>query len=176
MIVIGVDPGAGGALCLLCRERGILDIVDVPTVVCRRKSGKEYCEVDLYALANLLDNWTGRCHIDRAAIEAVTSRPSDGHVGAFSFGHSYGALRMALASHFIPCVPVDTATWRKGVGIPSRTTKGDKAPVVARADSIWPDHKHLWRGPRGGIRADRAEAALIAKFADWDDHGWGNAA
>ena len=46
-ICCGIDPGIDGALCLLCSERGILDIVDVPTVVCHRKSGKEYREVDV---------------------------------------------------------------------------------------------------------------------------------
>lgn len=163
-VVLGIDPGLHGALCLM-DDRVIIDIADVPTVVCRRKSGKEFHEVDFYALANIIDAWVGAHQIARAAIEAVASRPSDGHVGAFSFGSTYGALRMALAAHFIPCVPIDTATWRKGVGIPARTTRGDKAPVVARADSIWPDHKHLWRGPRGGVIADRAEAALIALVA-----------
>lgn len=158
-VVLGCDPGLHGAVCLM-EDGAILANEDIPTVECFRKSGKCYSEVDVYALANLLDGWIKRfVIIHRATIERVSSRPTDGHMGAFSFGHTYGAMRMALASHFIPCEPVDTAVWRKGVGIPGRTPKGDKSAVVAKANELWPEHSHLWRAK---CHADRAEAALIA--------------
>ncbi len=154
MIILGIDPGVNGAIAVL--SDGALDIIDVPTVTIV-KSDKKRREVAVYELARIIDNLG---HVDHAFIERVGAMPRDGAVGAFAFGGVYWALRMAVASAFIPqtiCSPVE---WRNGLRIPRAEKPGDKTQVVARANELFPKYSHLWVAK---CHADRAEAALIAE-------------
>ena len=40
-----------------------------------------------------------------------------------------------------------------------------QAAIIKRADELFPRLTHLWRTPRGRLLVDRAEAAMIAKYA-----------
>lgn len=155
MRVLGVDPGVHGAIALV--DDGTLTVWDVPTVQVV-KSDKKRREVDLYELARMVD---ALGHVDHAFIEKVGAMPRDGAVGAFAFGGVYGALRMAIASSFIPQTLVSPAEWRNGLRIGRPEKPGDKQLVVARADTLFPKYSHQWRAK---CHADRAEAALVAEY------------
>lgn len=155
MRILGIDPGVYGAIALL--DGAALTVLDVPSV----KATRSRSAVDRYELARMIDALASSGRIDHAFIEGVSSRPTDGHVGAFMFGRAYEALCMAVAAHFIPITEPTPAKWRNGLGIPRAEKPGDKTFVVARADTLFPTHAHQWRAK---CHADRAEAALIAEY------------
>lgn len=155
MRILGIDPGVHGAIALL--DDGELIVWDVPTVQVV-KNDKKRREVDLYELARMVD---ALGHVDHSFIEKVGAMPRDGAIQAFAFGGVYWALRMAVASAFIPQTTVSPAEWRNGLRIQRPEKPGDKSLVVARADTLFPKHAHQWRA-KG--HSDRAEAALIAEY------------
>ena len=76
MRVLGVDPGASGA-------RAIVDMLDVPTLAI---SGWRL--VDGGAVAG----WLDRNDFDRAVLERVDARPTDGRGSIAQFARNAGGL------------------------------------------------------------------------------------
>ena len=156
MIVLGVDTGLKGCIAIL-RGTDDLELIDMPIV---KATGKRSA-IDRYELARIIDYHASGEAITHAFIELVSSRPTDGHVGAFMFGRAYEAICMAIAAHFIPQTQVTPAAWRNALGIPRPEKPGDKSHVVARATTMFPSYAVHWRHK---CHADRAEAALIGEY------------
>ena len=169
MKTIGIDPGSHGALALYDSETGELVIEDMPAAVVAkagRKGGQR--QLDIVALQGTLAVWTLCEGADLALIEQVSARPDDGGASAFAFGRAYGQLEASLVSSRIRIERVSPVKWKHAMKCPGKsqgTAKEYGAAIAQRADEIFPKYRDLWRGPRGGIRHDRAEAALIAKYA-----------
>ena len=155
MILIGIDPGLSGALCLLDSEHGIVEIVDMPVfkVVV---SGKDRSRLDLAGLRNLLAGWKA-WEPQLVIVEDVADRPKQS--GMFSFGYVKGAIEatcMCLGLHVERIAP---QRWKKAL----RVGVADDE-ILQRADWLFPGEGQRWRGPRGGKLHDRAEAAMLAKY------------
>ena len=148
--ILGIDPGASGALCLL-RLDGSADIRDIPMLDVRPRR-----VVNLHALAAIIAGWQGEGAT--AWIELVGPRPTDGSVAAFSFGANFSALRAMCVAHHMPLETVAPVRWRRAMGLGA----GDgKDASRARASALLPRSAHLW--PL--VKHDgRAEAALIAIY------------
>ena len=58
---------------------------------------------------------------------------------------------------------VTPMTWKAYMRVPGKT-KADDSAIMARADELFPEDRHLFRGPQGGKKLDRAEAAMIARY------------
>jgi hypothetical protein len=168
-IVGGVDCGLNGALALYDYEgKRIVDVIDMPTFVMpiNKKLRKR---IDTVAL----NNWfkmASICGIEMMAIEAVGGRPQQSASGAFVFGYTVGLVFMGAVMHRIPLETPPSMTWKKVMKVPGkRTATGKIKPhadreIVSRADELMPEHTQLWRGPKGGLNIDRAEACMIAKY------------
>lgn len=143
--VLGVDPGLHGALALFDPLTDDLDLYDMPATA----DGL----VDVYELGRWVDARSHR--IGRAVLERVGQMPGSGH--AFSFGRNYGDVRGVLGANFIPMSVVTPAKWKRAMGV----TK-DKASSLAKACELFPLHANKFARKKD---ADRAEAALIAKWA-----------
>lgn len=87
----------------------------------------------------------------RAWVEQVESRPGQGHVGPFSFGHALGWLEMGLAAHDVEVRHVRPMMWQATLGCLSSGNKnvtkrraidlfgvqvGEKAITHAVADAL----------------------------------------
>lgn len=144
--ILGIDPGLSGALALYDVD-GLLEIVDIPTLQLKTKR-----VVDEYALARIVDAWSGR--IREVWLEQVGTRPGEGAVGAFTFGRGYGVLRGICAANFLPIVDVTPAAWKGAMKV-----RGNKDESRLRASALLPRHAHLWPLKK---HDGRAEAALIA--------------
>jgi hypothetical protein len=114
---IGIDPGASGGIAALDRNGAVVLVTKMPDT-----------ERDIY---DLLCSLTG----GRAVLEFVRSSPQMGVTSAFSFGRSYGGLRMALLA---AGVPFDEVTPQKWQGAMSCRTKGDKNVSRSRAQELFP--------------------------------------
>lgn len=168
MLILGVDPGLKGAAAFY--DGAAMRIEDIPVLPVRR-SGKVRSEIDGYALARIID---AAGHIDSAAIELVGAMPTDGPVQAGAFLKAFGIMIGIIQSHFVPLEFVAPVKWRRAMGVPS-SIKGDKAPAIARATALLPQHSAAWAAVRGNgdaaTRSGRAEAALIAMWLWRKLHG-----
>ena len=151
MIIMGVDPGLSGALAFLDTDSGDLEILDMPTLKAGT-GGKRI--IDLDTLAREIDARSD--YVRHAFVEAVSTRPGEGAVGAFSFGQGFGALSGIIVANFIPRTFVRPAVWKKALGVPAA-----KDAARDRASQLLPQHAAQW----ARVKDDgRAEAALIAYY------------
>lgn len=160
-IVIGIDPGVGGALAVL--HRGSVRVYDAPTLSVKRGKSikKQLDQVQWCALVRRL-SLVGPT---LAVIELVNGfgnvRGAPGGGGqsasaAFAFGRTTGAMECALAAFEIPTHFVAPGKWKRDMSVPADK---DGARLVASrlmpyGAAQWPLKKH----------DGRAEAALLALY------------
>lgn len=102
--------------------------------------------------------------VDRAVIELVSGRPQQSAGAGFVFGAAYG---MVYASAVAACVPIEIITsqeWKRKLRVPGK--QGGNEAIIKRADELLPNHRHWWRGPKGGLLVDRCEAAMLAWYGE----------
>lgn len=148
----GIDPGLTGALCVLDFELFHLHLWDTPTVEVRVGDKiRKRCDPEAYAKA------IGHFPLDYGTIENVQSLPSDGHVGAFTFGKVTGIAIGIHAGMDIPLASVSPAKWKMQMRVPA-----DKEAAKRRASELFPQCTAAW-----GRAMDhgRAEAAVIALYS-----------
>ena len=107
--------------------------------------------------APLLADLIAQSHVTRLYVEYVGPRPTDGSVGAFSFGRSRGVVEGVLGALSIPAEFMTPASWKRAVGLPAGR-EGAKEAARALAIARWPAHAALFSRVRDH---NRAESALI---------------
>lgn len=167
MSVLGVDPGTGGALATY-HPNGMLDVIDIPhwyAMVGKKKRRR----IDAVELMNFME-MAKLGGVELVVIEEVGQRPRQS--GMFVFGFSAGLIYMACVAVKIPIETVKPQIWKRLMNVPGKKgmkKEGDyEAAIIHRADEMMPSYAHMWRGPQGGRRVDRAEAAMLAKYGN--DH------
>jgi crossover junction endodeoxyribonuclease RuvC len=151
--VLGVDPGATGALALLDTETGALHIEDFPVILVKKASraGKssDISEIRLAEIVRALSP-------DVAWIERVHAMPKQGVSSSFSFGLSYGIVRGVIGGMGCPMLFVSPTEWKREFRLGF-----DKAQSRVLAGRLYPHNASVF----SRVRDDgRAEAALIATF------------
>jgi crossover junction endodeoxyribonuclease RuvC len=151
-MILGIDPGAGGALAVVSGG-SVVAVWDMPTVEVRSKRGTKR-RVDPVALAAIVRE----CGACSGVVELVGSRPGEGHVGAFSFGKAAGFAEMAVAAAGIPYTLVPPASWKAALRVPA-----DKDAARLRASQLMPKAAKHWPLKK---HDGRAEAALLALWGE----------
>lgn len=148
---LGIDPGVSGGIAALDEEGHIV-----------LKSPMPKTEAGIFETIARL----GRrgAPLVLGAIEVVHSSPQMGVVSAFTFGRSYGALRMALTAAGVPFLECQPKVWQATMGVQyPKAAKGEKRPKrdknVSKLRAI-----HLF-GPNQHITHATADALLIASYA-----------
>jgi crossover junction endodeoxyribonuclease RuvC len=147
--ILGIDPGAHGAIAVLNDSGELLEVVDMPATP--EANGRTATNALL--LAGIL----ARTHARIAFCEFVGARPTDAKVAAFAFGRARGVIEGCAGALGLPIVFLAPPTWKRLAYIPAGAENKDLARTRAIA-----------RGPaRADLFArkcdvDRAEAALIA--------------
>lgn len=121
---LGLDPGLSGGIALINADGRVVFATATPE--------------DDSEILRLIDPLGRQV---RAALEHVWSSPGWGHVGAFTFGKSFGGLQMALAANGVPFVKVIPRTWQKALGVvyPKKATNTEKKNITkARAQALFP--------------------------------------
>jgi crossover junction endodeoxyribonuclease RuvC len=90
MTILGIDPGAHGAVAVLDEGGELLEVLDVPSTP--EANGRSATNAPL--LAGIL----GRTHARIAFCEFVGARPTDAKVAAFAFGRARTAAPPFLAA------------------------------------------------------------------------------
>lgn len=145
--LIGVDPGASGAIVML--EDGVpIEWMSMPTM----KVGSA-TRVNASALAAFLFD----SHAEHVYVEQVGAMPGQGVASMFNFGHNCGTVMGVLGAMSIPHTLVTPQAWKKAAGLIGT----DKDAARARAIQLWPDWRELDKKGAGQALAD---AALIARY------------
>lgn len=149
-LIVGIDPGAHGAIALLDRRGHVQNIHDMPTV--KVKVGKTYR--DRLSIQGFIDLLRG-VEIDIVVIEQVGGMTGQSASAAFTFGLGCGLIHGAVAALNLPSCFLPPQRWKKAAGLGP-----DKGAARLMAQQLWPDHaKQFARVKDDG----RAEAALIAR-------------
>lgn len=161
-LILGVDPGAHGALVLLDSSTGrVVHVEDMPTW--RQQVGRTVRErVDGMRLSEIIDTFRmmGGTLAVLEDVQGFGKQP--GH-SMFTFGYGVGLIYMALLYNGFAIEQTAPATWKRLMNVPGKN-KADDSAILKRAYELFPDDRHLFTGPRGGARIDRAEAAMLARF------------
>lgn len=134
---IGIDPGKSGSIAFITDDA---------------QWSIKTCESDI-DLADAMEDALSSHPYAYAVIERVSSSPQMGVVSAFSFGSSFGSLKMLLAATRVPYSLVTPAKWQGDMGC---RTKGDKNVTKRAAQRLFPNLK---------ITHANADALLLAQYA-----------
>lgn len=157
-VILGVDPGASGAVAWVSDLGHLIEVRDLPHV-----KGEGMMPAVLAAWLASPDR-----RPIHAFVERVASRPGAGVAGMFNFGRGYGQIEGVLAALEIPVTLVTPSKWKGSLRIPA-----DKSAARARAAQLWPG----LAGTFARVKDDgRAEAALIALYGANSLQGQGRAA
>ena len=153
MIIIGIDPGVSGAICILTDGK-ITEIYDMPTMIDGKKNKKQ---VNGAEITNIINKELVNEKDINVVIEHVSAMPGQGVTSMFNFGQSFGVLKgicaaLKLSVHFIRPVK-----WKKHFNLintekdASRTKVIEVFPYISSKISKKKD-------------ANKADAILIARF------------
>ena len=153
-LILGIDPGAYGALALYEPTHwGLIEVFDMPTHTIKI-NGSNKKRVDPHGLAGIVREWKDQ--IAFACIEEVSSLPKQGVASTFAFGQAFMAVEMACAALQIPYHTVTPAVWKRVM-----RASGDKDEARRLASRLMPTSANKW----SRVKDDgRAEAALLAIY------------
>lgn len=146
--ILGIDPGAHGAIAVLDPAGELIAVHDMPSLP--EANGRTATNAPL--LAGIL----ARSHARIAFCEFVGARPTDAKVAAFSFGRARGVIEGCAGALGLPIVFLTPPTWKRLADISPGAENKDLART--RAIARWPAHAELFKRK---CDVDRAEAALI---------------
>jgi crossover junction endodeoxyribonuclease RuvC len=149
MRILGIDPGATGALVLL-EDGQPIEWTEMPTL----KIGKA-TRVNAPALAD----WIASTCCIEVYVEQVHAMPGQGVTSMFNFGHSCGTVMGVLGALNMTHAMVTPQAWKKAAGLIGT----DKDAARARAIQMWPKWRDLDKKGKGQALAD---AALIAAYGE----------
>jgi crossover junction endodeoxyribonuclease RuvC len=155
MIIIGIDPGASGALAFYDVEEAYLWVYDMPVNEIVR-NGKKKREVSAAGIADII-----RARIDqqpqvRAFFERVGAMPGQGVTSMFAFGRSAGIVEGVLAAMRVPIDIVTPQAWQKATG-----SRDGKDGARLRAQQLFPAFTEYF-----GLKKHdgRADASLLCVY------------
>jgi crossover junction endodeoxyribonuclease RuvC len=150
-MIVGIDPGASGAVAFFNPQEGTLEIVDMPVMEVER-GGKSKREISPQLLATAIRHKAPRI----AYVEKVGAMPGQGVSSMFQFGRGVGMVEGVLAALAIHTSYVTPQRWQKVVEV-----RGGKDGARLRAIELFPAYASLFARKKDDGRAD---AALIAWY------------
>ncbi len=149
--ILGIDPGASGALVCLDTETYTLDVHDMPVVEVRRGT-RNVKQVNAAMLVDVIRQLAPTS----AVIESVHAMPGQGVSSMFAFGRALGVIEGALAGLGVPSTLIAPREWTSAMRV-----KGGKDGSRNRAAELFPKHAALFARVKDDGRAD---AALLAVY------------
>ena len=155
MIIIGIDPGIKGAICIL-KDGKILDVFDMPIMPIGKKNKSQVNGSQIYNEIKKATINQEKTNI-KVVIEQVSAMPGQGVTSMFNFGQSFGVLKGIFSAMQIPMDFVSPVKWKKYFNLintqkdSSRTKAIEFFPYISAKLSRKKD-------------ANKADAILIASF------------
>ena len=153
MIIIGIDPGVSGAICIL-NDGKIIDLYEMPTMIDGKKNKKQ---VNGAEITNIINKELINKKDAKVVIEHVSAMPGQGVTSMFNFGQSFGVLKGICAALKLPVYFIRPVKWKKHFNLintekdASRTKVIEVFPYISSRISKKKD-------------ANKADAILLASF------------
>ena len=153
MIIIGIDPGISGAICIL-KNGKIEELHEMPTMIDGKKNKRQ---VNGAEITNIFQKELTNNQEITVVIEQVSAMPGQGVTSMFNFGQSFGVLKGICAALKIPVHFVRPMKWKKYFNLiktnkdASRTRVIETFPYISSRISKKKD-------------SNKADAILIARF------------
>ena len=155
MLIIGIDPGISGSICLF--ENGkILDDLEMPTMTDGKKNKKQVNGAQIYNEISTKIRGIEKQNL-RVIIEQVSAMPGQGVTSMFNFGQSFGILKGICSAMQLPMYFVRPAKWKKYFGL----IKSEKDASRTKAIEMFPYFSSQLSKKKDSNKAD---AILIASF------------
>lgn len=141
-VVIGIDPGLGGAIAAV-----------------RRIEGATYCLDTIYwdggsGVIELLRHYANTWPKPEVWLEKVNAMPKQGIASTWKFAQNFGFYTGAVPALQLPLRIVRPVDWQKGLGLPKVQSKtAHKNNLKSVAAAMFPDVK---------VTLKNADALLIA--------------
>jgi crossover junction endodeoxyribonuclease RuvC len=145
-LIIGVDPGLGGAIAFLDVDEWTLQVWDMPTLKIGKTNKRSLC------LHTLAEHFRSQSH--HVILEQVHAMPGQGVTSMFNFGKGYGSIEAMLVALHHSYTKVTPQRWKKVMVVPA-----SKDGARARASELMPLCANAWKLKK---HDGRAEAALMA--------------
>jgi crossover junction endodeoxyribonuclease RuvC len=149
--VLGIDPGANGALAVL-QDGRLVELLDMPTTIVSRGS-REVREVNGPLLGVMV---RALAPLDSAFLELVGAMPGQGVSSMFAFGRAVGVVEGVLGALSVPVTKVPPQVWQRAMRV-----RGGKDGARERAMQQHPALAERFARKKDDGRAD---AALIAGY------------
>ena len=153
MIIIGIDPGVSGAICILTDGK-ITELYEMPTMIDGKKNKKQ---VNGAEVTNIINKELVNEKDINVVIEHVSAMPGQGVTSMFNSGQSFGVLKGICAALKLPVHFIRPVKWKKHFNLintekdASRTKVIEVFPYISSKISKKKD-------------ANKADAILIARF------------
>ena len=155
MLIIGIDPGIKGAICIL-KDGKILDVFDMPIMPVGKKNKSQVNGSQIY-------NEIQKAIIDedkkdiKVVIEQVSAMPGQGVTSMFNFGQSFGVIKGICAALNLPIYFVRPAKWKKHFNLIKTNKDASRTKVI----EVYPEISSKLHRKKDSNRAD---AILIALY------------
>ena len=155
MLIIGIDPGIKGAICIL-KDGVVIDVFDMPVMPVGKKNKSQVNGSQIYNEILKVIEKEDKQDV-KVVIEQVSAMPGQGVTSMFNFGQSYGVLKGIFSAMQIPMDFVSPVKWKKYFNLintqkdSSRTKAIEFFPYISAKLSRKKD-------------ANKADAILIASF------------
>lgn len=157
---VGVDPGFSGGIVSMNAKGTSMKVWDMPVTKVEKARRREF---DMDGLYTIFDYVAG-LKKPVVAIEWPTTRPGEGAERCERFGRGKGILHAFAYLLDLKYVMIPPNLWKGRLGLPGKTDANANRIAAGLFDAYYPGHSKLIRGPRGGIKDGRCDAALIAHF------------
>ena len=153
MIIIGIDPGVSGAICILNNGK-ITEVYEMPTMIDGKKNKKQVngAEITNIFQKELISNTNAK-----VVIEHVSAMPGQGVTSMFNFGQSFGVLKGICAALKLPVYFVRPVKWKRYFNLIKTNKDASRTKVI----EIFP---YISSKIPKKKDANKADAILIAAY------------
>ena len=155
MIIIGIDPGIKGAICIL-KDGKILDVFDMPIMPVGKKNKSQVNGSQIYNEIKKATINQEKTNI-KVVIEQVSAMPGQGVTSMFNFGQSFGVLKGIFSALQIPMDFVSPVKWKKHFNLINTQKDSSRTKAI----EFFPYISHKLSRKKD---ANKADAILIASF------------
>ncbi len=153
MIIIGIDPGVSGAICILNNGK-IVELYEMPTMIDGKKNKKQ---VNGAEITNIFQKELVNEKNSKVIIEHVSAMPGQGVTSMFNFGQSFGVVKGICAALRLPLYFVRPVKWKKHFNLINSQKDASRTKVI----EIFP---YISSKISKKKDANKADAILIARF------------
>ena len=155
MLIIGIDPGIKGAICIL-KNGKILEVFDMPIMPVGKKNKSQVNASQIYNEIQKAVINVDKKDI-RVVIEQVSAMPGQGVTSMFNFGQSFGVLKGICSAMQLPMFFIRPAKWKKYFGLIKTEKDASRTKVI----EIFP---YISSELSRKKDSNKADAVLIASF------------